>query len=219
VFGKLYRDEGATKESVADASRSIPCYGSHVRQRHESGFKLSMEIMTDRRERAAALPARQGAADGTNMAELVEQTHGRTGNVAGPMYLTLFPIPVVCFVAALVTDIVYASSAFLMWLHFSQWLIAAGLVFGALAALVLLVDFVANPVIRRGTFGWAHLGLFYAALIVELFNAFVHTIDGWTAVVPSGMILSIIGAILALAAVWTLFMIPVAWIALKRTRS
>jgi hypothetical protein len=31
---------------------------------------------------------------------------------------------------------------------------------------------------------------FYAALIVELFNAFRHTIDGWTAVVPTGLILS-----------------------------
>ena len=47
--------------------------------------------------------------------------------------------------------------------------------------------------------------LFYAALIVELFNAFVHTIDGWTAVVPTGMMLSIIGALLALAAVGALF--------------
>ena len=153
------------------------------------------------------------------MAELAEPTHRRAASVAGPMYLTLFPIPVVCFLAALITDVTYSASAFLMWLHFSQWLLAAGLLFGALAALVLLAEFIASPAIRTGTSGWVHLGLFYGALIVELFNAFVHTIDGWTAVVPSGMILSIIGAVLALAAVWTLFLIPVTWVELRRTRA
>jgi len=105
-----------------------------------------------------------------------------------------------------------------MWLHFSEWLIAAGLVFGALAALALLVEFVASHAIRTGPLGWAHLLLFYAALIVELFNAFFHTIDGWTAVVPGGMTLSIVGAILALAAVGTLFRVPVTWRAQTEAR-
>ena len=132
--------------------------------------------------------------------------------VTGPVYLLLFPIPVVCFLAALVTDIAYASTAYLMWLHFSEWLIAAGLAFGALAALVLLIEFFARPLIRTGAFGWSHLVLFYASLVVELFNALVHTIDGWTAVVPTGMILSVVGAILALAAVGVLFRVPIAWI-------
>jgi len=60
--------------------------------------------------------------------------------------------------------------------------------------------------------------LFYAALIVELFNAFVHTADGWTAVVPTGMILSVIGAILALAAVGSLFLVPVTWVEHREVR-
>jgi len=136
---------------------------------------------------------------------------GPVASVAGPIYLLLFPIPVVCFLAALVTDVAYWQTAFLMWLHFSQWLIAGGLAFGALAALVLLVEMFAAPSLRQGWPGWAHLVLFYAALVAQLFNAFVHTIDGWTAVVPGGMLLSILGTILALAAVATLFFVPVAW--------
>ena len=146
------------------------------------------------------------------MAHIVEHTQSPVARMTGPIYLLLFPIPVVCFLAALITDITYAASAFLMWLHFSQWLIAAGLAFGAVAALVLLIEFFASRVIRAGPFGWAHLVLFYAALVVELFNAFVHTIDGWTAVVPAGLILSIIGSILALAAVAMLFVVPVTWV-------
>jgi uncharacterized membrane protein len=152
------------------------------------------------------------------MAGIVAHTEGRVASVTGVIYLLLFPIPIVCFVAALVTDIVYSASEFPMWLHFSQWLIAAGLAFGMLAALALLIEFFASDVIRAGAFGWAHLVLFYAALIVELFNAFVHTIDGWTAVVPTGMILSIIGAIFALAAVGTLFRLPVAWVKHREPR-
>jgi uncharacterized membrane protein len=130
-----------------------------------------------------------------------------------PIYLLLFPIPVVCFVGALATDLAYSASAYLMWLHFSEWLIATGLAFGALAALALLIEFLGSPAIRRGRLGWTHLVLFYGALIVELLNALVHTIDGWTAVVPTGMTLSIIGAILALAAAGTLFRVPVTWAA------
>jgi hypothetical protein len=41
---------------------------------------------------------------------------------------------------------------------------------------------------------------------------FIHTRDGWTAVVPTGMTLSILGVILALAAVATLFTVPVTWV-------
>ena len=71
------------------------------------------------------------------MADIVEH---RVTSATGPIYLLPFPIPVVCFLAALITDITYSASAFLMWLHFSQWLIAAGLAFGALAAIVLLIE-------------------------------------------------------------------------------
>lgn len=145
------------------------------------------------------------------MAEIAVHTESPVAGVTGPIYLLLFPIPIVCFLGALVTDIAYSASAFLMWLHFSEWLIAVGLAFGALAALVLLIEFFASRVIRAQALGWAHLVLFYAALVVELFNAFVHSIDGWTAVVPTGMILSIVGAILALAAVGVLFFVPVTW--------
>jgi len=147
------------------------------------------------------------------MADAYTRRESGVAPVAASLYLLLFPIPVVCFVGALATDIAYSASAYLMWLHFSEWLIAAGLAFGALAALVLLVEFLARPAIRRSGVGWAHLVLFYGALVVELINALVHTIDGWTAVVPTGMTLSVVGAILALAAAGTLFRVPVTWVA------
>ena len=152
------------------------------------------------------------------MAEIVARPESAVAGVTGPLYLLLFPIPVVCFVGALVTDVAYAASALLMWLHFSEWLIAVGLAFGALAAIVLLIEFFASRAIRDGAFGWAHLALFYAALVVELFNAFHHTIDGYTAVVPVGLVLSAVGVVLALAAVGVLFFVPVTWFTHREVR-
>ena len=57
------------------------------------------------------------------------------------------------------------------------------------------------------------------ALVVELFNALIHTRDGWTAVVPGGLILSVVAAILAVGAVATLFRIPVRWVAHREVRA
>src|SRR5215470_4125020 len=152
------------------------------------------------------------------MAQVVRDMESGVASATAPIYLLLFPIPVVCFIGALLTDIAYSASAFLQWLHFSEWLIAGGLLLGALAALVLLIEFFASHAIRTGPFGWAHLVLFYLALVVELFNAFVHTEDGWTAVAPGGMTLSIIGTILAVAAVIALFRVPVTWIPHREAR-
>jgi uncharacterized membrane protein len=145
--------------------------------------------------------------------------NGVVGGASAAIYMLFFPIPIVCFVGALATDIAYSGSAFLIWLHFSEWLIAAGLAFGAVAALALLVAFIRRRAVLGSASGWAHLVLFYAALVVELFNALVHTIDGWTAVVPTGMTLSVVGAALALASVAALFVVPVTWIAHRGARA
>ena len=144
------------------------------------------------------------------MAQTIERV-GPVASFTGPIYLLLFPIPVVCFLGAVITDSVYSSTAVIEWLAFSEWLLAAGLFFGLFAAIALLIEFIANDSVRV-TIGWAHLVLFCAALLAELGNSFHHTIDGWTAVVPTGLILSIIGSLLALGAVVTLFRLPVTWV-------
>ncbi|CAM5784006.1 DUF2231 domain-containing protein [Rhizobacter fulvus] len=146
------------------------------------------------------------------MADYVTPVEPGIARTMASIYLLLFPVPVVCFVAAVITDIAYVQSEYLMWLHFSEWLIAFGLAVGGLAAIALLIEFLASRAVRRGSVGWAHLALFYIALAVEVFNSFVHTIDGWTAVVPTGMTLSIVGAVLALAATGALFQVPVTWV-------
>lgn len=114
-----------------------------------------------------------------------------------PLYAMLLPIPVVCFIGALLTDLAYLNSGGnLLWLNFSSWLLAAGLLFGAIAGIILLID------VLRGIRGWLPFLLLLAAWIVELINSFVHARDGWTAVAGTGLILSTIGAALVLLAGW-----------------
>jgi uncharacterized membrane protein len=123
------------------------------------------------------------------------------GAVSHAIYSTLLPIPIVCFIGALLTDIAYSRTADMMWLDFASWLLLAGLIGGGFAGAVLLVVLIR---VGRGRTGalTAHFVLLLAAWITEMFNSFIHARDGWTAVVPTGMMLSIAATVLSLLAGW-----------------
>jgi uncharacterized membrane protein len=137
------------------------------------------------------------------MAERVEYQSGRRVGIAGHPYSALFlPVPVVCFSGAFLTDLAYRNSGgTLQWVNFSSWLLAAGLVFGVLAGVLMLIDLARLPQLRS-TLGWSALALLIVALVIELINSFIHARDGWTAVVPVGLILSAIGAVIIMSHGW-----------------
>jgi uncharacterized membrane protein len=111
-----------------------------------------------------------------------------TATVGGhPIRAMLVQFPIVCFVGAFVTDIVYWRSMSFIWETFSAWLLTAGLVG---AGLVGLVDFVANRRIRQLRFAWIHVLGNALVIALSLVNVLVHSRDGYTAVVPTGIILS-----------------------------
>ena len=132
---------------------------------------------------------------------LTRNAHAPLGAVNHPIYPALLPVVVVCFTAVVATDLVYLSNPDMMWIDFSSWLLLAGLVFGGLAGVVLIIDMIRLGGERRRAL-LPHFVLLFAAWVVEVFNSFVHARDGWTAVVPAGITLSAIAAILALAAGW-----------------
>ena len=126
----------------------------------------------------------------------------RAGVAPHPLAAVLLPVPIVCFIGALITDIAYdRSGGNLIWLNFSSWLLAAGLLFGGIVAILMLIDMFRLPQLRSSE-GWAAFALLIAAWVVELINSFIHARDGWTAVVPAGLILSAIGAIQMLVYGW-----------------
>jgi len=114
-----------------------------------------------------------------------------------PVTAMLLPVPIVCFIGNLLTDLSYLNSGGnLIWLNFSTWLNAAGLLFGAIAAILLFIDTV------RSSISWGAFVFLAAAWMVEFVSALVHSRDGWTAVAGAGLILSIIGVILVLISGW-----------------
>ncbi|WP_420139065.1 DUF2231 domain-containing protein [Sphingomonas sp.] len=119
-----------------------------------------------------------------------------------PLHAMLVPFPITCFVGALLTDITYVMSANIQWANFSVWLITAGLVMGGLAALTGIIDYSGDRQVRAQRSATPHMLLNLAAWVLELFNAFVHSRDGWTSVVPAGITLSAISVVLLAVSAW-----------------
>jgi uncharacterized membrane protein len=114
---------------------------------------------------------------------------------ARTIHQSLAPFPVAYFTAAFVTDLAYWRTTEVMWERFSVWLIAGGLVMAALVAVTAVIDLASG---RQRPAWLCALGYLFAVLL-SLFNVFVHSRDGYTAVVPTGLALSaVVVAILAL---------------------
>jgi uncharacterized membrane protein len=126
-----------------------------------------------------------------------------TASLAGhPLHAMLVPFPIACFVGAFLTDLTYWRTADMMWANFSIWLITAGLVTGVLAAAAGLTDFFGSRQIRSVRSAWYHGGGNGLALILSLFNAFVHSRDAYTSVVSTGLILSGLVVLILLFTGW-----------------
>src|ERR1700678_2397963 len=119
-----------------------------------------------------------------------------------PLHAMLVPIPLVCFVATLVTDIVYWKTAAMLWADMSAWLLLVGLIVSLFAAPAGMIDFFGDPRIRELRAAWIHGPGNVAALILSIFNCLIHTRDAYTSVVPTGLILSTLVVVILLLTGW-----------------
>jgi uncharacterized membrane protein len=103
----------------------------------------------------------------------------------------------ILLIAAFGTDCTYYSTALWQWANFSAWLITAGLIVTVLAVILLLIDFATG---RAGRLNVGSFILVAAAGVLSLVNAFVHSRDAWTSVVPQGILLSAVSTLLLLIA-------------------
>jgi uncharacterized membrane protein len=104
------------------------------------------------------------------------------------------------FAGALVTDIVYWQMPDVLWERFSIWLILAGLVMAGLAAVAYVIDLAGRRRIERPA--WPRVVGYALAVLLSVVNAFVHSRDGYTAVVPSGLTLSALVVVVLLFTAW-----------------
>jgi uncharacterized membrane protein len=113
-------------------------------------------------------------------------------------YRTLAAFPIAAFTLTVLTDLAYWRTANLMWLHCSEWLLLSGLVFGVLAAVFLMAAYVGSKV--RPV--WLHAVGGVVVLVLAALNSFIHTADGWTAVMPFGLALSIVTVLAMFVTGW-----------------
>ena len=119
-----------------------------------------------------------------------------------PIHAALVPFPIVCFTLALLTDVAFWQTSNLMWQNFSAWLLFAGLVMGALAALAGAVDFLFRRSVRAQGPAWPHAIGNVIVLGLAFVNSLVHAGDGWTGVVPYGLALSAATVLVLFITVW-----------------
>ena len=105
-------------------------------------------------------------------------------------YATLVPFPIACFIGTFLTDLAYVATNSVTWETFSVWLLTIGLVVAGLAAIAGIVDLVRSRRVRGLGRPWMRVGGEFVAAGLSLINVFVHSRDGYTAVVPEGIILS-----------------------------
>jgi uncharacterized membrane protein len=101
---------------------------------------------------------------------------------------------------ALVTDLVYWQMPDVLWERFSIWLICAGLVMAGLATIAYVIDLAGGRQIDRPA--WPRVVGYALAVLLSLMNAFVHSRDGYTAVVPTGLMLSGLVVVVMLLTAW-----------------
>ncbi len=130
------------------------------------------------------------------------ETNGKRGywpvreTSLSPARALLLGFPVILFLGALLSDIAFYRSYETQWSNFAAWLIAGALLCGGIVLLLCFIDvFRRRP--GRGRSGIVLL-LVAAMWILGFINALIHARDGW-AVMPTGLILSLIVVLLAVA--------------------
>jgi uncharacterized membrane protein len=105
-----------------------------------------------------------------------------------PIQKMLVSFSAAYFAGALVTDLVYWQMPDVLWERFSIWLITAGLIMAGLASIAYVIDLAGGRPIDKPS--WPRALGYAIAVLLALTNAFVHSRDGYTAVVPTGLMLS-----------------------------
>ena len=116
-----------------------------------------------------------------------------------PAHAFLLAATVPPFLGAALSDYAYTSSYQVQWINFAAWLIVGGLVFGGAALACGLIGVLHAD--RRSRYSLAGFVLLLAMWVLGFINALVHARDAW-ATMPTGLVLSVVVAVLSGAAAW-----------------
>jgi uncharacterized membrane protein len=126
-----------------------------------------------------------------------------TAQIAGhPLHPMLIPFPIAFFVAAFACDLAFWKNGSPTVATASLWLLGAGLVMAALAAIMGVIDFFGNQRIRQMNDAWLHAGGNVIAVLIELYNFYIRYPNPAAPVIPTGLVLSLIVVLILLYTGW-----------------
>ena len=117
-----------------------------------------------------------------------------------PIHKILVSFSAAYFAGALITDLVYWQIPDVLWERFSIWLIVAGLVMAGLTVVAYAIDLASGRQIDRPA--WPRVVGYALTIVLSLMNAFIHSRDAYTAVVPTGLTLSGLVIVVLLLTSW-----------------
>ena len=99
----------------------------------------------------------------------------RSSAVVGghPIHPRLVPFPIVCFVGAFVTDIIFAYGGGDGWANASNWLLGFGLLTAAPAAVAGLTDFMGDEKVRKIGQAVRHMIANVTVVVIEAINLLI----------------------------------------------
>jgi uncharacterized membrane protein len=114
----------------------------------------------------------------------------------------VIPFPIAFFVGTFLADVAYWYSANLAWAAATLWLLGAGLVMAALAAVLGLTDVFGDSQIRALPPVWWHASGNVLVVLIELFNFYFRYDQGAAFIVPKGVGLSFVASLLLIFTGW-----------------
>jgi uncharacterized membrane protein len=126
-----------------------------------------------------------------------------TAQIAGhPIHPMLIPFPIACFVLTLISDLAFWRTSNDFWANASLWLLGIGLIMAALAAVMGLTDVLGDVQIRNLSDAWLHAGGNVVAVVIQLYNWYSRYEHGSSAIIPTGLILSLVIVLILLFTGW-----------------
>lgn len=115
--------------------------------------------------------------------------------IAGhPLHPLIVTFPIAFLTGALGTDLAYWLTQDNFWARASIWLIGAGFIAGLVAALTGMMDFLKIDRVKKHSAGWIHMVGNVAAMFLTLVNWILRWNNVEGAVLPTGLIISLVVA-------------------------
>ena len=124
-----------------------------------------------------------------------------TARIAGhPIHPMLIPFPIAFFVGTFACDVAYWITGNANWATVTPWLLGAGIIMGALAALAGLTDVIGEQRIRALNDVWLHAGGMVIVILIEIYNWYSRYTEG-----GNRKIMSSVSCCSALDLLWEIF--------------